>query len=203
MKSLAIGIILLFVGTITFPAIANNTVNLEDEKQPGCIGKIYGRVGNSHGIYTWVNYIFAKVDADVAQTRTGLLGRYRLFLPLNREYNITAYKSGFKPITKVIYLSEGMPTREVNFDFFETEIGYIYGEVGNSHGMFTWSPYPFALVTTENKRVRCGLLGQYSMKLSLHHEYNVTAHVLGFKPLTKHVYLTEEEPKRRISFDMY
>lgn len=117
-KSLVIGIILLFVGTSNITTIAENTVDLENEKVTACTG-------------------------------------------------------------------------------------FIYGDVGNSHGMFTWSPYPFALVTNGIKWVRCGLLGQYSMRLSLYHDYNITAHVIGSKPLTKHVYLTEEEPNRKITFDMY
>lgn len=81
-------------------------------------------------------------------------------------------------------------------------IGRIYGEVGNSHGMYTWTPIPFALVTTENKRVRCNLAGDYSMYLPLNQEYDVTAHVIGFDPLTKHVHLTEEEPTKQVFFDM-
>jgi hypothetical protein len=117
-KYLVVVIILLFVGTVTIPAIANNTDDLENEKESACTGR-------------------------------------------------------------------------------------IYGEVGNSHGVWSWTPCPFALVTAENKRVRCGLYGHYSMRLSLYHEYNVTAHVIGFKPLTKHVYLTEEEPIKRLTFDMY
>jgi hypothetical protein len=117
-KCLTVVIILLLFGTSTIPAIANNAVDLKDEKEPACMG-------------------------------------------------------------------------------------FIYREVGNSHGMYTWSSYPFALVTNGIKWIRCGLLGQYLMRLSLYHKYNVTAHVTGFKPLTKHVYLTEEEPIRKITFDIY
>ena len=40
------------------------------------------------------------------------------------------------------------------------------------------------------------------MSLCLYREYNVTAHVRGFKPLTKYVYLTLEEPIQEIIFDM-
>jgi len=81
--------------------------------------------------------------------------------------------------------------------------GCIYGEVGNSHGVYTWTFYPFALVTSGLKRSRCNFYGQYSMKLSLNTEHFVTAHVRGFKPLTKKVYLTDEKPTKEIFFDMY
>jgi len=81
-------------------------------------------------------------------------------------------------------------------------IGLIHGSVGNSHGVYTWTTYPFALVTTGIKRTRCNIFGDYSMSLLLYREYYVTAHVKGFKPLTKHVYLTLEKPIQQITFDM-
>lgn len=81
-------------------------------------------------------------------------------------------------------------------------IGLIHGGVGNSHGVYSWTPYPFALVTTGIKRARCGLFGFYSMSLLLYREYYVTAHVKGFEPLTKYVYLTLEEPIIELYFDM-
>jgi hypothetical protein len=80
--------------------------------------------------------------------------------------------------------------------------GLIYGSVGNSHGVWSWTPYPFALVTAGIKRTRCNIFGDYSMTLLLYHEYNVSAHVKGFKPLTIYVYLTFDEPIRDITFDM-
>ena len=80
--------------------------------------------------------------------------------------------------------------------------GLIHGSVGNSHGVWSWTPYPFALVTAGLKRARCNIAGDYSMSLLLYHEYYVTAHVIGFKPLTKYVYLTLDETIERITFDM-
>ena len=81
-------------------------------------------------------------------------------------------------------------------------IGLIHGSVGNSHGVYTWTSYPFALVTAGIKRTRCNIFGDYSMTLLLYREYYVTAHVKGFEPLTKYVYLTLEEPIQKITFDM-
>jgi hypothetical protein len=81
-------------------------------------------------------------------------------------------------------------------------MGKVYGCVGNSHGMYTWTPYPFALVTTENKRVRCDHTGEYSMYLPLYQEYDMTAYVLGYNPLTKHVVLSDETPVIKLTFDM-
>jgi hypothetical protein len=81
--------------------------------------------------------------------------------------------------------------------------GLIHGCVGNSHGVYSWTPCPFALVTTGINRARCGLYGYYSMRLFLYREYIITAHVKGFKPLSKYVYLTKEEPIHEIIFDMY
>lgn len=100
---------------------AKNAVNIVTDEELSCIGLVQGRVGNSHGIYAWEPYIFAKVDAEVKQTRAGLLGVYHLFLPLNQKYNVTAYKSGFKPMTKEVTLTTEHPYRELNFDFFESE----------------------------------------------------------------------------------
>lgn len=81
-------------------------------------------------------------------------------------------------------------------------IGLIHGSVGNSHGVYSWTPYPFALVTAGIKRTRCNIIGDYSMSLLLYREYYVTAHVIGFKPLTKYVYLTLKDPIQTITFDM-
>src|SRR5512137_810631 len=105
-KCLTIVIILFFVGIITIPAIANNTVNLEDEKDPACIGFIYGEVGNSFGMYgCWISYPFALVTSGIKQVGCGLHGQYSMILSLNHEYNITAHVVGFKPLTKHIYLT--------------------------------------------------------------------------------------------------
>ena len=100
---------------------AKNAVNIITDEEPSCIGHIEGRVGNSQGVFYWESYIFALVDAEVKQTRTGLLGWYHLFLPLNQKYEVTAYKSGFKPMTKEVTLTTEYPYRELNFDFFESE----------------------------------------------------------------------------------
>ena len=90
-------------------------------KETNCIGHIQGRVGNSKGLYYWEPYIFAKVDAGVKETKTNLLGYFNLFLPLNQEYEITVYKSGFKPMTKTLTLTTECSYRELTFDFFESE----------------------------------------------------------------------------------
>jgi hypothetical protein len=100
---------------------AKNIVFIENYGEPSCIGRIEGSVGNSHGLYYWEPYIFVLVDAEVKQTRTGPLGCYHMFLPLNNVYQITAYKSGFKPMTKEVNLTDEHPFREINFDFFESE----------------------------------------------------------------------------------
>ncbi len=114
---------LLIIGLILLPSNlqAKNTIQVENKEEPTCIGHIEGRVGNSHGLYYWEPYLFALVDAEVKQTRTSVIGWYHLFLPLNQKYNITAYKSGFKPMTKEVNLTTDSPHRELNFDFFESE----------------------------------------------------------------------------------
>ena len=79
--------------------------------------------------------------------------------------------------------------------------GTIFGEVGNSHGLWTWETYPFALVTTEDRRTRCNFHGQFKLSfLTLNCEYNVTAYFLGYE-LTKSVILTKEEPVKEIHFE--
>jgi len=90
-------------------------------EEPACIGQIYCRVGNSHGIYAWECYPFALVDAGVKQKRCGLLGFVRFFLPLDQEYELTAYHSGYKPMTKTVKLTTESPYKEITFDFFESE----------------------------------------------------------------------------------
>jgi len=92
--------------------------------------------------------------------------------------------------------------KKSKIDEGSTCIGLIHGSVGNSHGVYSWTSYPFALVTAGVKRTRCNIFGDYSMPLPLYHEYKVTAHVRGFKPLVKYVYLTLEEPIQQITFDM-
>ena len=81
-------------------------------------------------------------------------------------------------------------------------IGRIQGSVGNSHGVYSWTPYPFSKVPAGIKSTRCNINGDYSMSLLIYHKYNVTAHVKGFKPLTKYVYLTAEDPIKKLTFDM-
>ena len=41
------------------------------------------------------------------------------------------------------------------------------------------------------------------MFLSLNFVHYVTAHVIGFKPLTLYVHLTADDPIQRVVFDMY
>ena len=83
-----------------------------------------------------------------------------------------------------------------------TCLGFIYGSVGNSHGVYTWTTYPFALVTSGIKLTRCNIGGGFFMFLSLNRFHYVTAHVIGFKPLTLHIRLTADDPIQRVSFDM-
>lgn len=91
---------------------------------------------------------------------------------------------------------------QTKIDVESSCLGLIQGSVGNSHGVYSWTSYPFSLVTARIKSTRCNLNGDYSMSLLLYHEYYVTAHVIGFKPLKKYVYLTLEEPIQKITFDM-
>jgi len=93
--------------------------------------------------------------------------------------------------------------KDTEADEEPSPLGRIYGSVGNSHGVYAWTPYPFALVTAGIKHTRCNLEGDYSMSLKLYHKYYVTAHFIGFKPLKKYVYLTSEKPIQQIYFDMY
>ena len=84
-----------------------------------------------------------------------------------------------------------------------TLFGSIYGEVGNSHGVYTWTFCPFALVTTGLRRTRCNFWGHYILlHLPLNRIYRVTAHYQGYK-LTKTVELTTIEPVKELIFDMY
>jgi hypothetical protein len=190
------------------------------DEDSACFALLHGRVGKSHS-YAWESFPFALVDAEIKQTRTGILGLYRMILPLG-TYNVTAYYEGYEPLTKQITLTKEFSERELNFDFIESTpiknknivkvksetnedsgiFGFIHGCVGNSHGVYSWTPCPFALVTAGINRARCGLYGYYSMRLLLYRGYYVTAHVKGFKPLTKYVYLTVEEPIVKLVFDM-
>ena len=195
---------------------AKNTMKIEDEGEPTCIGKIYGRVGNSKGLYFWQPYLFAKVDARVKQTKTGILGWYRLFLPVNRFYNLTAYKSGFKPITKMVYLSENCPNIELNFDFFESEpvdkkenertkpkfYGMIFGITG---GVFAYASWwvGFTKLSFENRTKTSGFFGFYIIGfLEIDKIYSITASKEGYSNETKIVKLTAEKPIQWISFFM-
>jgi hypothetical protein len=81
--------------------------------------------------------------------------------------------------------------------------GIIYGEVGNSHGVYAWTPCPFALVKTGLRRTLCNFKGEYKLShLPLNRVYKVTAHYLGYK-LTEYVKLTKEEPVKKLFIDMY
>ena len=104
---------------------AKNSVNILTDEEPACIGCIHGSVGNSHGIWAWESYPFVLVDAEIKKTRCGPLGLFRLFLPLNCIYNITAYVGGFKPLTKKVNLTKEVPIQEITFDFFESEAANI------------------------------------------------------------------------------
>ena len=94
-------------------------------------------------------------------------------------------------------------TKEKETNEESTCLGFIYGSVGNSHGVYTWTTYPFALVTSGIKLTRCNIGGGFFMFLSLNRLHCVTAHVIGFKPLILYIQLTADDPIQRVSFDMY
>jgi len=195
---------------------AKNTMKIEDEVEPTCIGKIDGRVGNSKGLYYWEPYIFSKVDAEVKETRTGLLGIYRFFLPVNRYYNITANKTGFKPMTKRVYLSKDYPTIEVNFDFFESEpvekkevknskptfYGMILGRISGVFEHASWF-VGFTKLEFENRTKTSGFFGFYIIGfLEIDKIYSITAIKEGYSNETKVVKLTTKKPMQWINFYM-
>ena len=93
---------------------------------------------------------------------------------------------------------ENQHAGDIEVDVESSCLGLIQGSVGNSHGVYSWTPYPFSLVTARIKSKRCNLNGDYSMSLLIYHEYYVTAYVIGFKPLKKYAYLTLEEPIQKI-----
>jgi len=103
-----------------------------------------------------------------------------------------------------IIQAETIKNETENIEAYEESIclGFIYGSVGNSHGVYTWTPYPFALLTSGIKLTRCLINGGYFMFLSLNRVHYVTAHVIGFKPLTLYIRLTADDPIQRVTFDM-
>ena len=196
---------------------AKNTMPKENEKQSVCIGKICGRVGNSKGLYFWQPYLFAKVDAEVKQTKTGILGWYRLFLPVNKYYNLTAYKSGFEPITKMVYISENCPNIEVNFDFFESEpldkkenerhklkfYGLIFGRTCGVFEHANWL-VGFTKLSFENRTKISGLYGFYIIGfLEIGKTYSINASKNGYSKDTEIIKLTATKPIQRINFFMH
>lgn len=162
--------------------------------EPNCIGHIEGRVGNSKGLYYWESYIFALVDAEVKQTRTGLLGWYHLFLPLNQKYTITAHKSGFKPMIKEVTLTKECPHVELNFDFFESEpiedrakenkkpacFGIILGLTRGSFEHALWM-LPFVKIEIDGREFKSGFFGFYIISgLSLGETYKIKVSKDGY-----------------------
>jgi hypothetical protein len=113
---LVVVILLLFVGISTFPTIAYSTVDLEYEKEPVCMGKVYGCVGNSHGMYTWTPYPFALVNTENKRVRCDYTGDYSMYLPLNQEYDVTAHVLGYNPLIKHVVLSDETPFIKLTFD---------------------------------------------------------------------------------------
>ena len=98
---------------------------------------------------------------------------------------------------------EKKPTERNYKDELNTFTGFIYGEVGNSHGVYAWTPCPFALVTTGLRSTRCNFKGEYRLShLPLNRVYKITAHFMGYK-LTEYVKLTREEPIKELFIDMY
>lgn len=196
---------------------AKNTVKIENEEEPTCIGKFEGRVGCSHSLFYWQSYLFTKADAEVKQIRNGLFGWYHMFLPINKEYRITGYKSGFKPMTKVIYHSEDYTVQELNFDFFESEpenirsieytkplcYGLIFGRTG---GVFEYASWPvgFTKLEFENRSKVSGFFGFYIIGyLEIDKIYKITASKEGYIDETKIVKLTTKNPVKWINFYMH
>jgi hypothetical protein len=199
-KKLTVVTILLILNFI-LPCISASNLSYKEKNndnciETNCIGHIEGRVGNSKGLYYWEPYIFALVDAEVKQTRTGLLGWYHLFLPLNQKYEITAYKTGYEPMTKEVTLTTKSPHREINFDFFESEpnesrfkdnkkpafFGIIFGFTQGSFEHALWM-LPFVKIEIEGRVYRSGFFGffiisgltlgeTYKIKLSKDEYYN-------------------------------
>jgi len=208
-------IVILLLPSSNFQA--KNTMKIDDEKEPTCIGKIYGRVGNSKGMYFWQPYLFAKVDAELKQTKTGILGWYRLFLPVKKYYNLTAYKSGFEPITKMVYLSENCPNMEVNFDFFESEPldnaenespkPIFYGLIfGRTCGVFEHANWlvGFTKISFENRTKISRFNGFYVLGfLEIDKKYSITVSKEGYYDSTIIIKLTAEKPIQRRNLFMH
>ena len=136
-KFLTVVIILLLFGTSTIPAIANNRVDLEDEKESACMGfiylektentgKIYGYTHCSHGVWTWDPIPHAIVRIGLKITRSDSNGYYEITgLPLNRTYRVVANHLCYIRKVEKVTLTTEKPEKNLYIDM-EWVLEYIF-----------------------------------------------------------------------------
>jgi len=118
-KCLVVGIILLFVGTVTIPAIA------QDVEKTEYVGKIYGYTQCSRGGWAWDPIPHAIVRIGLKITRSDSYGYYEITgLPINRTYIVVANHLGYvRTVGKVILTAE-KPEKKLDIEM-ESVFGFI------------------------------------------------------------------------------
>ena len=192
------------------------TEKIDNDESITCTGIIYGKVGNSHGVYTWTSCPFALVTTGIRRTRCNFKGEYRLsHLPLNRIYKMTAHFMGYK-LTKYVKLTTEEPVKKIYFDMYQSEpvnidpidnnparFGFIFGITG---GVFEHASWPVGFTTLEfgNRKKISGYFGFYFIGfLRIGETYLITASKKDYIPLTLEVKLTAEKPIQWINFYMW
>lgn len=210
---------ILIISIILLPSNlqAKNLTKVENEEEPTCIGRIYGSVGNSHGVYSWTPCPFALVTTGIKRARCGPLGQYSMKLSLYREYYVTAHVHGFKPLTKYVYLTLEDPFQEITFDMDESEpdtiesiekpkptpYGLIFGRTGGVFEHASWR-VGFTKLTFENRSTMSGFFGFYIIGcLEIGKTYSITASKEDYISLTQEVTLTAKKPIQMINFFMH
>ena len=197
--------------------IENNLTDIIDNDElTTCTGLIYGKVGNSHGVYNWTTCPFALVTTGIRRTRCNFYGEYKLsHLPLNRLYKLTAHFMEYKP-TEYVKLTTEEPVKKLNFDMYQSEpvniehenkspacFGFIYGITGGVYDHASW-PVGFTTLEFGNRKKISGYFGFYTIGfLRIGETYSITASKKDYIPLTLEVTLTAEKPIQWISFFMW
>ena len=177
--------------------------------------KIYGEVGNSHGVYAWTSCPFALVTTGLRRTRCNFNGEYELScLPLNRVYKVTAHHFGYRQ-TEFVRLTTEDPVKKLFIDMYLSEprnieskennpafYGIIFGITGGVFDHANW-PERFVTLTFENRTTQSGFFGFYVIGfLEIGKTYSITSSKEGYYDRTHKITLTILKPIQMINFFM-
>ena len=135
-KCLAIGIIILFIGTYIIPSNAQNIEkssllkdNIRNSEKTEYIGKIYGYTYCSDVIWGWIPIPHAIVIIGLHITKSDSNGYYEITgLPINRTYMVVATHLWYIRTVEKVTLTSEKPEKELNIGM-QSLLDFIFNDI--------------------------------------------------------------------------